>query len=97
MIRKNNRFLRTKEVRSLLCLSHYEFRTKLVHKSRERGVEAMVVNEAWTSKTCTGCGEINKDLGGSEEYDCSKCNNKIDRDLNGARNILLRTIGELTV
>jgi len=97
VIRKQDRFLRTKEVRSLLCLSHYEFRTKLVKKSKERGVNAMVVNEAWTSKTCTGCGKINRGLGGAEEYNCSNCTSRIDRDLNGARNILLRTIGELTV
>ena len=92
---RKRRSLRTKETRSLLTLAHCEFRTKLAHKCREKSVILGVVNESWTSKTCTGCGLINRHLGGSEVFNCRKCPTKIDRDLNGARNILIKHIGQV--
>jgi len=51
------------------------------------------VNESYTSKTCGRCGNINKELGSSKSYKCSKCHLEIDRDVNGARNIYLKNIG----
>ena len=48
--------------------------------------------EYWTSKTCGCCGKLNKALKGSSVFRCisEKCGFVADRDLNGARNILLR-------
>jgi len=54
----------------------------------------MIVDESYTSKTCTKCGEQNKNLGSSKHFKCSKCGLEIDRDINGARNIYLKTIGQ---
>ena len=96
LIKREKRFLRTKEVRSILGLSHYQFRTRLEHRCLEMGVNYHLANEAWTSKTCTGCGVKNYQLGGSEHFSCA-CGVNIDRDLNGARNILLKSMGELDV
>lgn len=77
----------------LNMLSHYKFRQHLLNKGKEYGCEVIIVTEEYTSKTCTYCGEI------SDEYDrrtkiCSICNKTINRDINGARNILLKYLME---
>lgn len=46
-----------------------------------------IVNEAYTSKTCTKCGNIKKDLGSNK---CNKCNFIMKRDYVGARNVYLK-------
>ena len=46
------------------------------------------------SKTCTNCGELHRNLGGSKTFCCPKCKVVLDRDANGARNILLKFLTE---
>jgi transposase len=58
-------------------------------KMKEKG--AIICTEEYTSKTCGRCGELNN-VGKSEIYRCSKCLLVIDRDINGARNILIKNI-----
>ena len=72
--------------------AHYRFRQRLLFKAREHGKVVIVVNEAYTSKTCTRCGELNEKLGGSKKFKCRACGLVLDRDINDARNIALRTI-----
>jgi hypothetical protein len=43
------------------------------------------------------CGEEHNDLGTKKVFVCPKCKWTADRDANGARNILLRSIGNATV
>lgn len=71
-------------------MSHYKFRQTLKEKCEEYGSQYIEVTEEYTSKTCGRCGNIKKDLGSSKEYKCNKCKLVIDRDINGARNILLK-------
>jgi IS605 OrfB family transposase len=72
-------------------LSHYLFRTRLEAKAEEYGSQVIIVDEKWTSKTCGGCSKVDYDLGAKKIFRCpqSDCNFKLDRDLNGARNIAL--------
>lgn len=59
----------------------------LEYKIRLKGNKLVKVNEAWTSKTCSKCGNINSSLSLADRtYKCS-CGNCIDRDINGAINI----------
>ena len=81
---------RVKEI--LLYQRHYVFRQRLKAKCEEYKVKLIEVNEHQTSLTCGICGEHNKTLGSSKIFNCKKCNLKIDRDLNGARNILIKCI-----
>ncbi len=53
-------------------------------------VNVVVVDEAYTSKTCGSCGELNNKLGGNKVFKCNHCGLIADRDLHAARNILLR-------
>lgn len=77
-------------VRTLQCLSHYRFRTKLQDMCARRGRDLYLVGEEYTSMTCTQCGHLHRSLGGSKVYHCSSCGLEMDRDLQGARNILLK-------
>jgi hypothetical protein len=49
-----------------------------------------LVDEFYTSKTCSCCGSYNKNLGGNKIYNCINCNKSIDRDINGCRNIYMK-------
>ena len=48
------------------------------------------------SKTCGKCGNINDKLGSKESWKCPVCAHEHDRDVNGARNILLRALLDTT-
>lgn len=80
------------QTKRMLCMySFHSFMVKLKYKSRKNGKKLYVVNESYTSKTCTGCGEMNN-IGGKEMYECKRCGMKADRDVNGSRNILIKNI-----
>jgi len=84
--------LRSVTKREMLALSHYKFRMRLIHAAHKNGATIHVVNESYTSKTCTNCGELNEKLGSSKTFNCDECGLTLDRDINGARNILLRAL-----
>ncbi len=71
-------------------ISHYKFRQRLQQKCEEYSCQYLEVDEAYTSKTCTVCGSEKKDLGANKEYNCTNCGLIINRDINGARNILIK-------
>lgn len=48
--------------RTLLSLSHFKFKLRLAQKTSETDTTLIICNEAYTSKTCTKCGEINQKL-----------------------------------
>ena len=52
----------------------------------------MEVKENYTSKMCSNCSHYNDDLGDNKIYNCNKCFKIIDRDVNAARNIYLKTL-----
>jgi putative transposase len=64
-----------------------DLKNKMSTLAESAGRHFEEVNEAWTSKTCSNCGKVNKDLKLSDRvYECS-CGLVLDRDLNAARNI----------
>lgn len=88
--------LRRTTKRLMLQDRHYQFKIRLGQKCEERGCILVLGTEEYTSKTCTQCGEINSSLGSSEMFECPSCSLKIDRDVNGARNIMIKMIMEKT-
>ncbi len=66
----------------------FEFKTKLMSKCKQNDVELRIVDRFYpSSKTCSQCGEIKKDLKLSDRvYKCS-CGFVIDRDLNASINL----------
>jgi putative transposase len=78
----------------LMCMfSFHRFRERLAMKCSQFNKQLIIVNEAYTSCTCTRCG-IRKKSNGMEIFTCKNCGLVIDRDTMGARNILLKYITE---
>ena len=83
--------LNSKVVRKMLTLSHYLFRQRLISKSEEyKNCTIEIVDESYTSKTCGKCGKLNNSLGSNKTFKCPSCKVVMDRDSNGARNILIK-------
>ena len=91
----NCRKITSKTTRHMLLLSHYSFQQKLKYKCINRKRKLLLVDESYTSQTCGNCGNRKKNLGGIKTYNCEKCKISIDRDINGARNIMLKTLAVL--
>ena len=76
----------------LLSFKHYKFIQKLKFKCKELNKKLIITNEAYTSKTCSNCGVINMEFNTQKVYRCNMCESSIDRDINGAINILYKTL-----
>ena len=91
VVRRGKRRISSKTARAMCTWSHYRFRQRLLNKSQLYSWSTVsIVNEAYTSKTCGACGTINKKLEDKKTFKCNTCGVVMDRDANGARNILLR-------
>ena len=89
MVKKDKRKLCKSTVRAMESYSFYTFGERLKQKCLEYGSTLIIVNEAYTSKTNSFSGEIfNVGSRKSFKYD----NITVDRDINGARNILIRAM-----
>lgn len=67
----------------------FEFRTKLLVKCNEYGIELRIVDRFYpSSKTCHNCGSIKSDLKLSDRiYHCDECGYIEDRDYNASLNL----------
>ena len=91
MIRRGQRRIGSKTARAMATWAHFRFRQRLLSKAREYPwCQVVICDEVYTSKSCTGCGAVHSKLGGAKVFKCPTCYFQIDRDENGARNILLR-------
>ncbi len=88
MVKKSDRKLKTKTVRAMSMLAHGRFLTTLKNKAEQTGTNIIIVDEKYTSKTCSNCGHVKTKRFTSKVYKCERCLLKIDRDRNGAINIL---------
>jgi putative transposase len=91
MVKRGARKINSMTSRNMLTWSHYGFRQLLKNKAElHPWVHVIETEEPYTSKTCGKCGVINNSLGGNKTFTCKSCGFKADRDINGARNIMLR-------
>jgi transposase len=91
MVNRKTRKISRGTVRKMLCWGHHRFRQRLISKAEELSARVIIQNEAYTSKTCSWCGNI-QNIGGSKLYKCRGCGVVMDRDENGARGIFLRAL-----
>jgi putative transposase len=89
MLRKKKIGRMTKRLLSMF--SFFRFKQKLKWKCDVHGKKLVIVDESYTSKTCTRCGKLN-DVGGKEVFNCRFCGLEVDRDVVGSRNIFIKNI-----
>ena len=66
----------------------YEFRRKMEYKSKWNNIQVIIADRFFpSSKLCSCCGKIKKDLKLSERIYKCECGNVIDRDLQAALNL----------
>jgi transposase len=80
----------------MFAWSHYQFRMLLLRKGEESGCRIIICSEAYTTRTCGMCGEINHKVGDSRTFNCGNrsCLAVMNRDGNGARNVLIKALTE---
>ena len=94
MVNRAKRRISKNIARGMMTWSHYTFKELLKTTALREGVKLVIVTEEYTSKTCSCCGSINMNLGSSKVFNCPSCGIVMDRDENGARNILLKSCVE---
>lgn len=94
LIRNDKSILRASTKRDILSLGHFKFREHMKNKFSEYSKldKLVICTEEYTTKTCTKCGQINDNVGGADTFICvsPSCGLRINRDINGARNILIK-------
>lgn len=85
------RKLLPKTVRAMLGWAHYRFRALLQHKALVTGKEVVVVDESYTTKGCSRCGDVTE-IGGAKVFCCQTCGMRAPRDPKSARDILAKHI-----
>jgi transposase len=88
------KLVKTNMAKSVLDAGWGQLKTMLAYKCDHAGVVFEVVNESYTTQTCSCCGSLpdSRPRGiaglGIREWACCDCGAVHDRDVNAARNIL---------
>ena len=77
---------------------HQKFIETLLRKAPGHGKEVFVVEESYTSQICSSCGRRNKQAKKRASFACKddRCNLQSHRDVNAAKNILMKFLVEST-
>lgn len=94
MVDRIKRKITSKSARQMLTLCHFRFKEFIKAKAFEYNKTVVDVCEAYTSKTVSWTGEIVSNLGGSKTIRSEIDKQTMDRDINGARGIFLRALGD---
>jgi IS605 OrfB family transposase len=81
--------------RKMAALSFHEFKNRLIYKCKTNRIHLIITTEEFTSRTCCTCGFLNA-KSTEKMFHCKNCKTDLDRDINGASNILIKTIGMLS-
>jgi putative transposase len=90
----SSKLVKTRFSKSVLDAGWYAFKEMLRYKASRHGACFKVVNESFTSQTCSTCGSLpeSRPRGiaglGIRSWVCSDCGKTHDRDVNAAKNIL---------
>jgi len=91
---KSSSLTQTKMAKSVLDAGWAMLKTMLEYKCAHAGIVFKVVNEAYTTQTCSNCGALpdSRPRGiaglGIREWTCCECGVTHNRDINAAKNIL---------
>ena len=71
-------------------LKFYVLKSRLLYKASVLDKRVFYINEHYTTKTCSACGQINNDVGSSKMFKCEHCKLETGRDCNASKNMLLK-------
>lgn len=97
------KLVKTKMAKSTLDAGWGQLKTMLEQKCQRASVVFAVVNERYTTQTCSCCGVISRNSPKGRaglrirEWTCAGCGTAHDRDINAARNILAAGLRRLAV
>ena len=82
-----------KLAKSVYDAGWFELKQQLTYKCKNVGCRCEIVNEKYTTQTCSCCGDMSSSPKGRaglgiREWTCAKCGTWHDRDINASRNIL---------
>ena len=82
-----------KLAKSLYDAGWFELKRQLTYKCENAGCRFEIVNEKYTTQTCSCCGDMSSSLSGRaglriREWTCATCGTRHDRDINASKNIL---------
>lgn len=88
----SQKLVKTKMAKSVLDAGWGQLKTMLEYKCDHAGIVFKVVNESYTTRSCSSCGCLSGPQGVNglriREWSCVECGALHDRDVNAARNIL---------
>lgn len=88
----NDNSLFKKQKRILSFLSLRKLISRLKYKCESKNVNFYLIDESFTSKLCSQCSWFNEKLGTSKVFECKECSNVMKRDVNAARNIMIKSL-----
>jgi putative transposase len=92
--RKAGRVIRRNTCRQMLTLEHYRFKLLLKWYAKKYGKMVIDANESHTTKTLSWSGKVLEKIGGRKQV--SDGIFTVDRDVNAARGIYIKTISQAT-
>jgi transposase len=82
----NNIFYKKNTSNNLKRWVHKEIEKKILGYAEEHGVHVNLQSSAYYSQRCSNCGYVYDKNRKSKQFNCKKCNFKIDADLNSSLN-----------
>ena len=78
--------------RNMNDLKFFKFKQRLHYKCVKNNKKMFLINEAYTTQTCSSCGNLWKTIGSNKTYKCQveTCNLSCGRDFNAAKNIYMK-------
>jgi transposase len=92
IVQKGRSVLSNDSKTACLRTRYYVFRQRLEYKCKLTKTNFKLVDEYYTSKTCSNCGNYNPKLKCEKEYNCSNCKFELDRDINACRNMMIKSL-----
>jgi IS605 OrfB family transposase len=87
-IRKTARYRKkSRQSRELNSWGFYQFQIFLEYKAKEKNIEIVYVDPAYTSQRCNKCGNISPKNRNGPDFLCKNCGFNLNSDLNAARNV----------
>ena len=71
-------------------LKFYVLKQRFLYKASLTGKIVKLTPEPYTTKTCSGCGNINNCVGSKEVFECPCCELVTGRDMNASKNMKMK-------